>query len=112
MTQDMASPTPEGSPPGAKRAVQVLLRGVGPLTPGPVAPVTAMLAARLTAFALAAFTRAAGTDLVGDIGAGGLIDHPHRQLHLAAIVEAEDLHLDRVADIDEVRGAVDPLIRQ
>ena len=38
-----------------------------------------------------------------------LVDGLHRQLDLAAVVEAEDLHLHLVADLDHVRHLLDPL---
>ena len=39
---------------------------------------------------------------LAQVFAGGLIDHLHRQLDLAAIVEAEDLDLDLIALLDHV----------
>src|SRR6185437_5333820 len=52
------------------------------------------------------------TDLFGDVGAGLLVDDAHRQLHLAPLVEADDLHLHRVAVVDHVRGPADAALRQ
>src|SRR3984893_10484911 len=37
-----------------------------------------------------------------------LIDDAHRQAHLSAVVEAEELHFDLVAFLDDVGGLGDP----
>src|SRR5581483_4047582 len=47
-----------------------------------------------------------------EVLAGGLVDHLHRQPHLAAVVEAEQLDLDLVAFLDDVRGLLHPVRRQ
>ena len=57
---------------------------------------------------LAAFG-ALGVDLVGQVLAGFLVDDLHRQLGLAAVVEAQELHLDRLAfgqDVGELGHAL------
>src|SRR5438309_6711649 len=49
---------------------------------------------------------------VADVLAGRLVDLLHAELDLAAIVEAEDLDLDRVADVDDVGDLADALRRK
>src|SRR6266849_9869617 len=49
---------------------------------------------------------------VADVLAGRLIDLLHAELDLAAIVEAEDLDLDRVAHLDDVGDLADALLSQ
>src|SRR4029077_9133234 len=49
---------------------------------------------------------------VAEILAGLLVDLAHAELDLAAIVEAEDLDLDGVADLDDVGHLADALRRQ
>src|SRR5579863_2094625 len=69
----------------------------------------------LTAFAtiaIAVATAGLGPHLLGDVLAGGLIDHPHRQLHLAALVKTDDLHLHRIADVHHVRRLADAALLQ
>src|SRR5687768_3131713 len=44
--------------------------------------------------------------------AGFLVDHLHRQAHLAALVKAQELDPDLVAFLDDVGGLVDALIGQ
>ena len=67
------------------------------------------LATLRTVFAFRAVTATLrpGADLFGDVGAGRLIDNPHRQLDLAALVEADDLDLHGVALVDHVGGLAD-----
>src|SRR4051812_9476726 len=48
-----------------------------------------------------------GADLLSDVGAGGLVDDAHRELDLAALVEADDLHLHRIAVVDHIGGLGD-----
>src|SRR6185312_1680161 len=50
--------------------------------------------------------------LPGDVLAGGLIDRLHAELDLAAIVHADDLDLDEIADLDDIGDGLDPLGRQ
>src|SRR5271163_4872170 len=47
-----------------------------------------------------------------EVGAGLLVDDPHRQLDLAPIVVAQDLDLDPVAFLDDVGRLVDPRLRK
>src|SRR5437870_13501968 len=47
-----------------------------------------------------------------EILSGLLVDLAHAELDLAAVVEAEDLDLDRVADLDDIGDLADPLRRQ
>src|SRR5690242_6467490 len=55
------------------------------------------------------FALAAGR---AEILAGLLIDLPQAELDLAAVVKAEDLDLDLIADLDDVRHLADALLRQ
>src|SRR6185369_2944379 len=41
-------------------------------------------------------------DLIADVGAGRLIDDLHRELHLAAVIHADDLDLHLLADLNDV----------
>ena len=52
--------------------------------------------------------RRAGLSL-RNILAGGLIDGFQRQLDLAAVVDADQLDLDLIADVDDVGGLFDML---
>src|SRR5437762_1715188 len=49
---------------------------------------------------------------VAEILAGLLVDLPHAELDLAAVVEAENLDLDLIADLDDIGDLADPLRRQ
>src|SRR6202043_2539989 len=49
---------------------------------------------------------------VAKVLAGFLVDLAHAELDLAAVIEAEDLDLDRVADLDDVGHLADALRRQ
>src|SRR6185312_7776611 len=82
-----------GERPFFGRSAAPLLAGNGALLAGPLAVALCL-------------------HLLGDVGAGLLIDDLHRQLDLAAIVEAEDLHLDLVAEIHHVRDLGDAARRQ
>src|SRR5262249_44491909 len=55
---------------------------------------------------------AGGLGLPGDVFAGRLIDRLHAELDLAAIVHADDLHLDEIADLDDVANSLHALGRQ
>src|SRR5215813_12404414 len=48
----------------------------------------------------------------GQVFAGGLVDRLHAELDLAAIVHADDLHLDGIADLDDVAHGLHPVRRQ
>src|SRR5580704_9425920 len=50
--------------------------------------------------------------LLAQVFAGCLIDHLHRQPYLAAVVEAEQLDLHRIAFFHDVAGLADALGRQ
>src|SRR5436190_21873281 len=50
--------------------------------------------------------------LAFEILAGGLVDHLHRQPHLAAIVEPEQFDLDLVAFLDDIGGLLNPARRE
>src|SRR3954465_11503890 len=53
-----------------------------------------------------------GADFLSDVLAGCLVNHTHRQLHLAALTEADDLDLHRVPNIHHVGGFADPALLQ
>src|SRR5438067_12446069 len=48
-------------------------------------------------------------ELRGDVLAGRLVDLFHAELDLAAVVEAQNLHLHLVADLDDIAGLGDAL---
>src|SRR5579863_2213060 len=51
-------------------------------------------------------------ELAADVFAGHLIDLLHRQFDLAAIIEAQDLDLHLIADLDHVGGLADAMRRE
>src|SRR5262245_27235207 len=55
---------------------------------------------------------AGGFGLAGDVLAGRLVDRLHAELHLAAIVHADDLDLHEIADLDDISDGLHALGRQ
>src|SRR5262249_19856173 len=72
----------------------------------------ALVAATLTGTIATTVASPFGANLLGDVLAGGLVHHPHRQLHLAALVEAKHFHLHGVTDVDDVGGLGNPPWRE
>jgi hypothetical protein len=63
-------------------------------------------------FGVCPFPAAAfGTHLVGNVGAGLLIDNAHGKFNLAAIIEAKNFDAHFVSDIDDITGFRDPALR-
>src|SRR5690606_782034 len=71
------------------------------------APVAARTPAVAAAALAARFARRAG---ILELLAGLLVDHPHRQADLAALVDLEHLDLDLLALADDVGRLLDPLV--
>src|SRR6476661_7020913 len=72
-----------------------------------VTATVATIAARSAVAAFAGFARRAG---VGQLFTGLLVDEAHRQAHLAALVDLEQLDLDLLAFAEDVADVLDTLV--
>src|SRR5580704_229546 len=70
------------------------------------------MAAPLPSFRNSGLGRLFLAPAAAEVFAGLLVDLTHAQLDLAAVVKAQDLDLDRIADLDHVRCFADSLLRQ
>src|SRR6185369_6450962 len=78
-----------------------------PVTAAATMTVAAALSPRAT---VAAFTRLPRRTGVGQLFAGLLVDEAHRQAHLAALIDLEQLDLDLLAFAQDVADVLDPLV--